>query len=96
MKRSLIIIAGLAAIFATTATSQTVSHWLDRQAHGISRHVTPRHHKPDAVEAHYFEHVYVEDLPGNNFRLVGYTTNGQKFVKFYSSEYLARTNPNFK
>jgi predicted thioesterase len=92
--KSYVTIAAAAAMLLTveTASAQTVSHWLDRQAHGVSRHLTPRHHKPDAVTGRYFEHVYVEDMPGGGFRLTSYARDGHKVVKFYSSDAYARSN----
>jgi len=90
--KSYVTIAAVAATMMTamTASSQTISHWFDRQSHGTARHLTPRHHKPDGLNGHYFRSVYVEDLPGGGFRLTSYDGRGRKVVKFYSSDALAR------
>lgn len=93
MKRYTSFAAAAAMLLsAGAATAQTVPHWLDRQAHGLSRHMTPRHHKPDAVSRRYFDSVYVEELPGGSFRLVSYDRDGNRVVKFYSSDMVARYN----
>lgn len=34
------------AAFAGSASAQTAANWVNRQTHGLARHITPRHHKP--------------------------------------------------
>jgi len=92
MKSYLLLVAG-ATMMMTTAPAQTIPHWLDRQAHGSARHLTPRHHKPDALGARHYRDVYVEDLPGGAFRVVSVDSRGHRVVRFYSAETTARYYP---